>query len=366
MMKWILILTAAVTLAACSTKETKPAAETPKAEEKAATKTETPSAAAKAPDKKESALAPRGIDFGAVLEDIALSCCADQDAPQSMWKTINSHQPDMFLFIGNTVYLKPDEKSLAAQYRRLHHNADYRAIREKVPFMVTWDNEEYNDGKDSSKKEFLREWSYIQDSLVLGQSGIYHAKIIGPKHRQVQIIMLDTHTFRSPLTKAPDFNPETPDYVPNNDAKATVLGEEQWSWLEEQLKRPAQMRIIVSSMPVIATEAPLENWGLFPLERQRFFDLLKKTQAHNLIVASGDSEIGAIAKTDIKNWGTLYDITAGPVNMPTQDNESDPAFVDKGIGAQNFGLIHIDWGRHQMHLEIRNESNKVVSSANAH
>jgi hypothetical protein len=40
-----------------------------------------------------------------------------------------------------------------------------------------------------------------------------------------------------------------------------MLGEEQWNWLEAQLKKPAQVSIIVSSIQVISWEKKEWNAG---------------------------------------------------------------------------------------------------------
>jgi alkaline phosphatase D len=36
-------------------------------------------------------------------------------------------------------------------------------------------------------------------------------------------------------------------YIPHADPSTTILGEEQWEWLEQPLRQPADLRIIASS-----------------------------------------------------------------------------------------------------------------------
>jgi alkaline phosphatase D len=207
--------------------------------------------------------------------------------------------------------------------------------------LATWDTEDFGD-----QKEFMKYWSYVGNSIAFGQKGIYHAKIIGPKKKQVQIVMLDTRTFRS--------KPE--------EANATMLGDAQWTWLEEQLKRPAQVRMIVSSIPLIATEHGTSKWGLYPKERQRFFDLLKKTGARNVVVFSGDRHQSSIAKTGVKDWGMLFDITASPINEPGSAAEEDASFEGKAYAGESFGFAQIDWHDKKMSLQLRDAANKVINS----
>src|SRR5207253_7992032 len=117
---------------------------------------------------------------------------ANQDLPQPIWTAISSNNPDLFLFMGDSIQTsKPEQRRLMDQYRKLDRIQEYRAFREKVPFMATWDDQDFG------PKEFLQYWTYVANSTSFGQKGIYHAKIIGPKKKQVQIVMLDTRTFRT-------------------------------------------------------------------------------------------------------------------------------------------------------------------------
>lgn len=347
MNKTALALTALLFAISCAHKDTATPAATP---EPAATSVatapapaETPKAAKTVePKKPDDSLHPRGIDFGATIKTVAFGSSANQELPQPLWKTIAENNPDLFLFMGDNVSLtKPNQKSVLAQYRKMDAIPEYRAFREKVPFFATWDNEDFGD-----QKEFMKYWTYVGNSIAFGQKGIYHGKIIGPKKKQVQIIMLDTRTFRS--------KPE--------DANATMLGEMQWTWLEDQLKRPAQVRMIVSSVPLIANEHSTDKWGAYPKERQRFFDLLKKTGARNVVVFSGDRHQSSIAKTGVKDWGMLFDITASPINEPATAAEEDPAFEGKAYAGESFGFVQIDWQDHKMTLQVRDATNKALNS----
>ena len=321
--------------------------------------------------KKESPIQPRGLDFGATIKTVAFGSSTNQDLPQPLWSTILVQKPDLFLFMGDAVQtLKPEQQPVAEQYRKLNRIPEFRAMREKIPFLVTWNDLDYGQelggadfaGKETSKKEFLRNWTYVRDSISMGQGGIYHAKIIGPKKKMVQFIMLDTRSFRSPLTKEKDATKGSFKITPNIDAKATILGEEQWEWLEAQLKRPAQLRFIVTSIPLIASDIGSEKWSNFPKERQRFFDLIKKTHVRNVVVLSGDRRQASIAKTALKDWGMLFDITASPINEPAGIAEKDASFEGDAFAVENFGLANIDWAAQKLNLQLKDKDNKTLNS----
>lgn len=317
---------------------------------------------------------PRGIDFSKAPEVVAFGSCADQDAPQPIWKTIGDNSPDLFLFMGDNIYSnRPEQKPLSDQYWKLARLTDFKKFREKVPLMVIWDDGDYGkkdggadfDGKENSKKEFLKFWPYVKDSLAFNQGGIYHAKIIGgakKKQPSLQVIMLDTRYFRSPLKPNPDTSNPLKQYVANEDPQATVLGQEQWLWLEEQLKRPADVRLIVSSIQLIPEGHGFEKWANFPKEKEKFLNLLKRLQTKNVFILSGDRHFGIISKQEVKGYGPLWEVTSSSINRAKDLDETDPSYVGTLIKSENFGLANIDWKKRKIKFELKNIKNEVLNS----
>lgn len=316
-----------------------------------------------------STLTNRGLDLSSPLQQIAFGSCANQDEPQPIWKTIGQHKLDLFLFTGDNVYAsKPEQQPIAEQYRKLDLIPEYRAVREKVPFMATWDDHDFGlrdggadyPGKENARRDFLNYWNYVRNSMPLEQGGVYHAKTIGPKKQSVQVIMLDTRYFRSPLKERPESVGKGFDYEPN--LNGTLLGESQWDWLEYQLKQPADVRFVISSIQLIANDPKFEKWGNFPNERQRFFDLLRKTRAKNVVILSGDRHAGSIAKVDLKEYGPLIEVTSSSINRANKHEDKDSHYIGSSYNQENFGLAQIDWKRKWIHLEIRNLKDEVVNS----
>ena len=96
---------------------------------------------------------------------------------------------------------------------------------------------------------------------------------------RLQLILLDTRYHRSPLERRAPRPPGEGPYQPTADRTTTVLGEEQWQWLEQQLQVPAELRLVASSIQVVAEDHHWEKWGNFPHERKRLFDLIRATKA---------------------------------------------------------------------------------------
>jgi alkaline phosphatase D len=176
----------------------------------------------------------------------------------------------------------------------------------------------------------------------------------------VQVILLDARYFRSPLKKG--FSAREPGegyrgrYVPNDDPQATVLGDAQWQWLEEQLRQPAEVRIIGSSYQVLSNQHGWEMWGNFPLERQKLFALIRKTEAKGALLISGDrhlAELAGLAADAAEGVGyPLYEATSSSLNQPSGNftktgvrfaNEINPYRLGLTWFDVNFGNILIDW-----------------------
>lgn len=296
-------------------------------------------------------------------------------------------EPDLFLFMGDNIYTSSDDaKVITEQYRQLNQIPGYREARQKIPFMATWDDGDYgtnNGGADAPTKAaaqqaFLQYWDPSRSLIPPGREGIYHSRTLGGLHTggggrrrsrrpvriqgpAVHVIMLDTRSFRSPLKTEVDPETQKVKNLPNNDRSATVLGSAQWAWLENELKKPAELHIVVSSIQLIATEHPFEKWANFPRERERFLQLVAKTKPKNLLVLSGDRHMGSFARTEIKGWGTLYDITASSINRPSSlPPEMDPSYLVPSYNQENFGLAQIDWRKKTLTLEIRDLKGQVV------
>src|SRR5262249_22644216 len=150
------------------------------------------------------------------------------------------------------------------------------------PVLATWDDHDYGADdvgaeypkKDESQQVFLDFFGVPKDSPRRTQKGVYHAALFGPPEKRLQVILFDTRYFRSPLKKRDKFIPNVGPYIPNPDKTATMLGEAQWRWLEEQLRVPAKVRLLGSSIQVVAEDHGWEKWQNLPHERERLFRLI--------------------------------------------------------------------------------------------
>jgi alkaline phosphatase D len=298
------------------------------------------------------------------LSRIAFGSCAQQWLPQPIWRTIAAKEPDLFLFLGDAIYgdwdgkevFNPTPDTLKRDWDRLAAIPEFGQFKQTVPILATWDNHDYgkHDGgaefalKEESKALFLDFFGEPDGSARRQRKGIYDAKIFGPPGKSVQIILLDTRTFKSPYIKDERSKAEKAalgirgQYLPNADPEATLLGDAQWQWLEGELAKDAEVRLIASSTQVVADEKAMEEWGNFPRERQRLFDLI--ADVPGVMLLSGNVHFAEISKSDEGSY-PIYDFTSSGMTHTT------PAYADlwnrKRIAGPftefNFGLINIDW-----------------------
>jgi alkaline phosphatase D len=311
----------------------------------------------------------------APLERIAFGSCATQARPQPIWDAVAATHPQLLLLLGDNIYADTtDMKVMRAKYAKFAAMPGFQKLRSTVPIMATWDDHDLgvNDGgsdypkKDESQKEFFDFFGEPQNSPRRAQKGVYDAKIFGPEGKRVQVIMLDTRYFRSsPLKKKGKHASDEGPYLPNPDPTTTMLGEAQWQWLAEQLKKPAELRLIVSSIQVVAEDHGWEKWMNLPLERGRLFRVLKEAKAEGVIFLSGDRHLAELSMMDAKIGYPVYDITSSGLNMAFRAwrryevNQHRVATMNWG---DNFGTVLIDWSRPDplIRLQIRDVEGEVV------
>jgi len=300
------------------------------------------------------------------LRRIAFGSCAVQSEPQPIWDRILAVKPDLFLALGDIVYVNHGTENHAdrvAAYAKLNAMPGFAQLRRTVPLLAIWDDGEFgaNDGgadfvrRDEFRTDFLDFLKEPEDSPRRTRAGLYDAKIFGPAGRRVQIILLDTRYNRSPLKRG-NFSEDQGRYVPDADPGKTILGEEQWKWLEEQLRLPAEVRLIVSGIQVVPEDHLWEKWANLPLERQRLFQLVQTSGARGVLFLSGDRHLAELSMMDGGAGYPMFDLTSSGLNAAYkkwrrfEPNRHRVATMDIG---DNFGLVEIDWERSDPRISLQ-------------
>ncbi len=322
------------------------------------------------------------LSSAAALTRIAFGSCNHQSAPQHMWAQIAAQQPQLFLMIGDNVYGDngwdgdAGLESLRRSYALQASHPEFRDFRAKVPMMATWDDHDFGFNDSGASFPFRRWGEALFESFwgssdtVRARPGVYESTITGPEGRRVQVILLDTRFFRSDLKRMAWSKDRPPlgGYLPDDSASTTVLGEAQWAWLAQELAKPADVRIVVSSTQVITTAHQFEGWTNFPVERNRLFDLLRGREASGLVILSGDRHSGGVYKIDHKGE-TMWELTSSSLNVAYGDDidrntarEPDPARVTRFFPVENYGLVDIDWKTKRLTMTLKGNTSTTLAS----
>ncbi|WP_353218341.1 alkaline phosphatase D family protein, partial [Sandarakinorhabdus sp.] len=300
------------------------------------------------------------LDPDRKLVRIGLGSCFNQNRTGALLDTALRTQPDLFLFMGDNVYGDTNSRDLdelIGAYAAALARPDYRRFRSAMPMAAVWDDHDYglNDAgasyawKAATRPLFFDFWNVPADSPRRRTGGIYDSFITGPRGARVQIILLDTRSFRSDWTRSPQRGtPGQEAYIANPDPSLTILGETQWQWLEAQLAQPADLRIIVTSYQMLADGHGYECWLLFPHERARFHAMVARTRANGIVLVSGDRHRAGIYRETAGTAYPVIEITASAFNMGSNGEhreEAGPNRLGPSFSANNVGLITLDWQR---------------------
>ena len=197
---------------------------------------------------------------------IIFGSCSKVDEPQPLWKLIASRNPSLFAWLGDNVYadvrksdyykypnifsgkgevlLSPGERPRFQErtkeehermYKKQKQNPDYQSLSNSTTVIGTWDDHDcgINDADKYFSKKRERMGLHL-DFLNVPKTdprrkrqGVYTSYVVD---NRVKVILLDVRYNRDPW---PWHSGAKFDSARNGD----ILGEEQWSWLEDQLTK---------------------------------------------------------------------------------------------------------------------------------
>ncbi len=287
---------------------------------------------------------------------IAFGSCSHQDKKQPVLETVVKQKPDLFVYLGDNIYGDTKNmKILQRKYDKLGAKAEFKNLRAHVAVLSVWDDHDYgwNDAgkeyefKAESKAIFMDFWKVPKDSPRRKHDGIYGSHKFSADGKTLQVILLDTRTFRDPLkrvkkpiAKGSKFKNA---YQPDDNEKKSFLGEAQWKWLEKTLREKADLRIICSSIQFGHEYNGWESWTNFPKQQKKMIDLIRKTKANGVMFISGDVHWAEISKREFENQYPLYDVTASGITQDWHNVEPNKFRVGKPYRKNHFGMIEVDW-----------------------
>ena len=322
-------------------------------------------------------------DKSQLVKRVAFGSCAFQSVDQPIFRQVVASRPDLYLSLGDAIYGDYDlelkqvytvtAETLRREWQVLAANPDWQNLVANVPVMATWDNHDYGHHiagaefplKDVSAEIFLDFFGEPAGSDRRHRQGIYDAKVFGPPGQRLQIILLDTRSFKSSAVLAD--RPEGAGgslgkYAPNSNQTAALLGAAQWQWLAEQLRAPAEIRLIASSGQIVADQKGMDEWGNYPLERERLFQLLGQRAGGELLLLSGNAHFAEVS--GMRAGGErLLDFTSSGLTHINADYAQAPNRyrVAGPVAEPHFGIVEIEWESEPgITLKVINASGNTV------
>ena len=319
------------------------------------------------------------------LERIIFGSCSHQDKAMPILDSVIADHPDLFIFLGDNVYGDTEDmQELAAKYEKLGNKPRFQALRASTDTVAIWDDHDFGENdagieypqKESSRQVMLDFWQEPKDSQRrTRKDGIYAAYTYGEPGQRVQVILPDLRWNRPPLSQVSkltylterrplDMGP----YIIHPDINASMLGEKQWQWIEEQLQQTADIRIIGSSLQVLTDFTGWEAWANFPADIQRLKGIIKKHRVNGIMLLSGDTHWGEISYLAEGLDYPLWDITSSGLTQEWKAVSPNKNRLGSYTAKVNYGVIDIDWQAEDplIKVSLRNVDGQHVLGMETH
>ncbi len=301
------------------------------------------------------------------ITKIAFGSCAHENDPQPILDFAANQKPDLFIYLGDNIYGDTkDMNVLKAKYAKLAAKPEFQNLKKSTRLLATWDDHDFgwNDSgkwypfKNESKEIFLNFFDEPKDSERRKREGIYTSYQFESNGKKIQIILLDNRTFRSDLRlyrgelshESKFFYPL--DYYPHQIEDSTLLGENQWNWLENELRKPADIRIIGSGSQFSISYNGYESWANFPHEQKRFLELIKKTKANGVFFISGDVHYAEVSKLDYDGLYPIYDCTSSGITSTWLFATPNDNRIEGPIMENHYGMLTINCGKKDPEIKM--------------
>ena len=289
---------------------------------------------------------------------IGIGSCLDQDFPQPIWQPIEEENLDYFIFLGDNVYgdsifenLYKMKRAYSKQKKLLPDFLDQTDI------FAIWDDHDYgkNDGgsdykyKKLAENLFLDFWNVPINDVRRSREGIYFSENKVFFNRKYKLIFLDTRYFRSQLKG------KKGSYQKNNDESSTILGKEQWTWLEKELNSNFDYLFIFSSIQIIPEDHGFEKWSNFPNDRTKLLKILEKYKDRTILF-SGDRHRSGIYKRN-----GIIEITSSSMNKPGSSFfETDKYLIGETYPQENYSVLKIL--NNDINIDIKDKNGEILNS----
>lgn len=287
-----------------------------------------------------------------MVSRILFGSCNSQSYEQPLWPAILRRQATAWIWAGDAIYadqnvgldwstfpphpqvLDATPQVLEQLYKEQRDHALYSQLIQNTTIFGTFDDHDYGANNGDSTYKYKREsaMAFVQTFLgmpedsVMSQrartgKGAYGVKVFdfsrdstlltddeagvdaavpetestNYSEKSVAVFAIDVRSHKTPWKSG--WRKFLPDY------EGDFLGNDQWIWLEESLRRSnAKINVIVTGLQVHADRYPdgniAEAWSKFPTAQARLYNAIMQSNVSAPILVSGDVHHAQLLRKD--------------------------------------------------------------------
>lgn len=290
-------------------------------------------------------------------------------------KTMHKESFDRVLFLGDIPYSNYKKygqsfKSLNSAYDEISNEPSFKNILDSTPVDAIWDDHDYgihdggkrNEFKKEAQSAYLDLYRVPKNDKRRSREGVYFSRKMNLGNKSAKFIYLDTRYFRDDLLPGVGgLKRYRPDFQHKD---KTMLGSDQWAWLEKELSEEVDFLVLSSSIQVMATNHSFEKWHNLPYERERLLNLVNQSKAKKKLILSGDRHFSAIYKwASCDTCQPIWEATVSGLNKTLSSNiklHMDPLQIFKGIRVGNYLSLGLNKKKNQVVLDFKDTQGKSI------
>ena len=269
---------------------------------------------------------------------------------ERMWDTLSTHELDLFLLLGDNVYIDHPERPATQKYcyYRRQSRPEYQRFTAKTPIYAIWDDHDftYNDdrGGPAIDEPYWKPkvWEVFKNQWVnpyYGGGEEHPGCYMDFSKGDVDFFLLDCRYYREDPKKE----------------GASMLGPIQKAWLKEKLKASkATFKVIASSVPWAFNTKPgsLDTWDGHPEEREEIFSFIEKEKIEGVLLISADRHRSDAWKIERPEGYNFYDLMSSKLtNVHTHKVMPGSLFGYNRMCS--FGVLAFDTTREDPQVQYR-------------
>ncbi|MBK7522696.1 MAG: alkaline phosphatase family protein [Saprospiraceae bacterium] len=257
-----------------------------------------------------------------------------------IFESIHKKNPDLMLWGGDNIYLRPADWSTRTGYVHRYTHARALPELEKLmagrPNLAIWDDHDFgpNDANGSFfMKPFAHETFHLfwpNPPCVSFSAG--PSLCTAMEFNGIDFFTLDNRSFRTEIWK--------------DTSLRQIFGKEQIEWLINNLKSSqSPFKMVMVGGQMVSDAAVKENFANYPEEKKYFFDRLEEENIQGVIFLTGDRHFSELSVIKNRKGNTILEITSSPLTsgVVTPDKENNSHRVEESlIEKRSFVLLSFD------------------------